>query len=93
MLAYWIAKKVDPKLMIPLVIFVLLVIEHLFRFSMDCLLMIINFTYNKEDRDNVLFQVISVLLLAIFFLVIIFVQVAVIGVIAMEVSKYGGRAI
>lgn len=79
--------------MIPFVIFVLLVIEHLFRFGMDCLLMIINCMYKKEDRDNVLFQVISLLLLAIFFLVIIFVQVAVIGVIAMEVSKYGGRAI
>ena len=53
--AYLIAKKVDPKLMIPFVVLVLFLLEHLFRFSVDCLLMAINFMYKKEDRDNILF--------------------------------------
>lgn len=91
LIGYFILKKVDPKFLIPIVVVSLLLLELGFRFGIDCILMLVNWYYDKKDRNETLFYGLSMIYVAIFFALAACIYIGCVGIVAYEVSKYGSR--
>lgn len=92
LLGYFVLKKIETKFLIPVVVLGLLLFDLLCRFGVDCVLMIVNYAYDKEERNNTLFSSLSVFYILLCFTIVVFVYVGCFGIVAYEVSKYSSRA-
>ena len=88
---YLLLKKVRPKVLIPLIILGILVIDIFLRFFFDLALMLLNLMYKPKERNQMIFSLVSLWLLVVFFVVGIMIQVAMMAMVAIEFSKYGQR--
>ena len=66
---YLMLKKVNPKVLIPLILFGILIVDFFLRLFFDLGLMFLNFAHPKKSRNQMVFSLVSLWLLVVFFLV------------------------